>query len=310
MNLSSKSLNSWVGLGLILKCKFKNSIYFFVKSKTILITGGTSGIGKATVEKLASFGSQIILLGRNKYKAQKVFDEIKKNFIDARIDYIEGDLSSLKSIAFAANEIKIKYPTIDVLINNAGGVFSKKQLTEDGFEWSYQINHLAHFLLTNLIIENLLKSDGPRVINLSSEAHRIGSINFENLNCEKKFSTWKQYGSTKLMNILFSKGLTNRFSSRGLYSFALHPGVVKTEFGANNSGLWGYFNKMPFLISPEKGAETSIYLATQDTKKLNNGGYYKKSMISYSSLDSQDIEVQQQLWDVSKEQLRQKGFNI
>ncbi len=279
-----------------------------MKTKTILITGGTSGVGKATVEKLASFGSHIILLVRNRAKAKSVIETITKNFVDARIDIIEGDLSSLKSIASAANEIKVKHPVIDVLINNAGGVFSKKEMTEDGFEWAYQVNYLSHFLLTNLIIENLLKSDDPRVINISSEAHRIGSINFDNLNCEVKFGAWKQYGTTKLMNILFSKGLTNRFSSMGLYSFALHPGVVKTEFGANNKSFLRYFNKMPFLISAEKGAETSVYLATQDIKKLNNGGYYKKSVISYSSLDSQDIEVQQQLWDVSLKQLEEKGF--
>jgi retinol dehydrogenase-12 len=279
-----------------------------VKNKTILITGGTSGVGKATVEKLASFGSHIILIVRNRAKAKSVIETITKNFVDARIDIIEGDLSSLKSIASSANEIKVKFPVIDVLINNAGGVFSKKEMTEDGFEWAYQVNYLSHFLLTNLIIENILKSDDPRIINISSEAHRIGSINFDNLNCERNFSTWRQYGATKLMNILFSKGLTNRFSSKGLYSFALHPGVVKTEFGANNTGFLGYFNKMPFLISAEKGAETSVYLATQDIKKLNNGGYYKKSMISYSSLDSQDIEVQQQLWDVSLKQLEEKGF--
>ena len=279
-----------------------------MKTKTILITGGTSGVGKATVEKLASFGSHIILLVRNRAKAKSVIETITKNFVDARIDIIEGDLSSLKSISAAANEIKVKYPVIDVLINNAGGVFSKKEMTEDGFEWAYQVNYLSHFLLTNLIIENLLKSEDPRVINISSEAHRIGSINFDNLNCEVKFGAWKQYGTTKLMNILFSKGLTNRFSSMGLYSFALHPGVVKTEFGANNKSFLRYFNKMPFLISAEKGAETSVYLATQDIKKLNNGGYYKKSVISYSSLDSQDIEVQQQLWDVSLKQLEEKGF--
>ncbi len=279
-----------------------------MKTKTILITGGTSGVGKATVEKLASFGSHIILLVRNRAKAKSVIETITKNFVDARIDIIEGDLSSLKSISAAANEIKVKYPVIDVLINNAGGVFSKKEMTEDGFEWAYQVNYLSHFLLTNLIIENLLKSEDPRVINISSEAHRIGSINFDNLNCEVKFGAWKQYGTTKLINILFSKGLTNRFSSMGLYSFALHPGVVKTEFGANNKSFLRYFNKMPFLISAEKGAETSVYLATQDIKKLNNGGYYKKSVISYSSLDSQDIEVQQQLWDVSLKQLEEKGF--
>jgi retinol dehydrogenase 12 len=281
-----------------------------LKNKVIVITGGTSGVGKATVEKLSSFGSHVILIARNISKAQKVVEEIKKNFSDAKIDVIEGDLSSLQSISKAAEHIKSRYANVDVLINNAGGVFSKKEMTEDGFEWAFQINHLAHFLLTNLLLESLLKSEEPRVINLSSEAHRIGSINFVNLNCEKKFRTWRQYGATKLMNILFAKGLANRFADKGLSAFSVHPGVVKTEFGANNRGFLGYFNKMPFLITPEKGAETSIYLATQDIKKLNNGGYYKKSMISYSSLESQDIEVQNHLWEISVKLLHEKGFII
>lgn len=247
-----------------------------MKSKIVVLTGGTSGIGKATVEKLVTFGSTVVLLARDKTKAELVRKEILNTFPDGKIDIFEGDLENLKSIKDAAQAIKARYPFIDILINNAGGVFSEFKKTNDGFEQGFQINHLAHFLLTQILLENLLKSDDPRVINLSSEAHRMGKFTLGNLNAEKKFSAWKQYGAGKLMNILFAKALANKFGEQGLMAFSLHPGVVKSGFGANNTGFLKYFNKMPFLITPEKGAETSIYLATQDKGKLNNGGYYKR----------------------------------
>lgn len=279
-----------------------------MKEKTILITGGTSGVGKATVEKLAIFGSKIVLLARNKEKAHQVVAEIKAKNSSANIDFIEGDLSSLQSIKKAADEFKSKYDSFDILINNAGGIFSDNKKTVDGFEWGFQVNHLAHFLLTNLLLDVLMKSEEPRIINLASEIHRMGKLNLADLNCQTSFGGWKQYGATKLMNVMFAKSLANKYGSKGLKSFSLHPGVVKTAFGANNSGLLAMFNKMPFLITPEKGAETSIYLATQKADKLMNGGYYKKCMVSYSSLESQDVDKQENLWQISYKLLKDKGL--
>jgi NAD(P)-dependent dehydrogenase (short-subunit alcohol dehydrogenase family) len=278
----------------------------FVNKKTIVITGGTSGIGQATLEKLTTFGSNLVVLVRNTQKAEQIKSEILKAFPKGKIEIIECDLASLQSVKNAAEKVNAKYPVIDVLINNAGGVFSKFEKTVDGFEYGFQINHLGHFLLSNLLIENLKASNDPRIICVSSEAHRIGKINFANLNCEKKFSTWGQYGATKLMNILFVKAIANKFDK--IKAFALHPGVVKTGFGANNGGFLKYFNKMPFLITPEKGAETSIYLATQDIGKLNNGGYYKKCQIAYSSLESQDVDAQNKLWEISYKLLKDKSL--
>jgi NAD(P)-dependent dehydrogenase (short-subunit alcohol dehydrogenase family) len=270
-----------------------------LNNKIAVITGGTSGIGKATVEKLVTFGTTVVLLARDIQKAESVKREILKTFPNGKVDIFAGDLKDLGSIKSAAEEIKLRYPQIDILINNAGGVFSKFEKTMDGFEVGFQVNHLAHFLLTHILLDNLLKSNDARVINLSSEAHRIGKFRVGNLNAEKKFSTWMQYGATKLMNILFSKALANKYGEKGLQSFAVHPGVVKSGFGANNGGFLKYFNKMPFLITPEQGAETSVYLATQSKEKLSNGGYYKRCQISYSSLESQDLVAQDQLWEIS-----------
>ncbi|CAN1501699.1 FabG Dehydrogenases with different specificities (related to short-chain alcohol dehydrogenases) [Spirosomataceae bacterium] len=275
-----------------------------MNTKIAVITGGTSGIGKATVEKLVTFGTTVVLLARDIQKAELVKKEILKTFPNGKIDIFSGDLKDLNSIKSAADDIKVKYPQIDILINNAGGVFSEFEKTMDGFEVGFQVNHLAHFLLTQILLDNLLKSEESRVINLSSEAHRVGKFSVGNLNAEKKFGTWKQYGATKLMNILFTKALANKFGDKGLLSFAVHPGVVKSGFGANNTGFLKYFNKMPFLITPEKGAETSVYLATQTKEKLSNGGYYKRCQISYSSLESQDIVAQDQLWEISMKMIK------
>lgn len=276
-----------------------------MNNKIAIITGGTSGIGKATAEKLVTFGTTVVFLARDVQKAELVKKDILKTFPNGRIDIFEGDLKDLKSIKTAGEALKAKYPIIDILINNAGGVFSEFERTVDGFEVGFQVNHLGHFLLTQILLENLLKSPDSRIINLSSEAHRIGKFSVSNLNAEKKFSTWKQYGATKLMNILFTKALANKYGEQGLMSFAVHPGVVKSGFGANNSGFLKYFNKMPFLITPEKGAETSIYLATQSKEKLSNGGYYKRCQISYSSLESQDVVSQNQLWDISMKMIKE-----
>ncbi len=274
--------------------------------ETVLITGGTSGVGKATVLKLAELSYKIVLLARSEEKASKTIKEIKLKTPDAELDFILGDLSSLSSIKKAAAAFKEKYSSLNILINNAGGVFSKKEFTEDGLEWGFQVNHLGHFLLTNLLIESLLTAGNAKVINLSSEAHRMGNIDFNNLNCEKKFSTWKQYGTTKLMNLLFSKSLANNFP--GLSAYAVHPGVVRTGFGANNSGILGWFNKMPFLITPEQGAETTVFLCTTNAAKLTNGGYYKKSKLAYAAVQSQDIDIQEGLWAASLKILKEKGF--
>lgn len=279
-----------------------------MNNKTVLITGATSGVGKATAIALAKLGLKIVILARNKQKADKTLLEILNAVPGAELEILEGDLASLKSIKKAAEVFVSKYDKLDILINNAGGVFSKKEITEDGFEWGFQVNHLGHFLLTYLLLDKLKAAGNSRIINLSSEAHRMGSIDFTNLNCERKFSGWRQYGATKLMNLIFAKSIANKFGESGLMAFSVHPGVVRTGFGANNSGLLSFFNKMPFLITPEKGAETSVFLATADATKLVNGGYYKKSAIAYAGVESQDFEVQTELWDVSEKMLKEKNL--
>lgn len=274
-------------------------------SKTVLITGGTSGIGKATALALAKQGMHIILLARNEKKAKKMIqdDSMKGSF-----SFIKGDLSDLKSVQEAAALIKASHQSLDILINNAGGIFGTYEQTQDGLEWGFQVNHLGHFLLTKELMPLLLASESPKVINLSSEAHQMGKYNAANLNGEQGFSGWKQYGATKLMNILFTKSLLDHYQKQGLNAYAVHPGVVKTNFGANNSGLLKYFGWLPFLKTPEQGAATTIHLATTPASELKNGYYYKDKKPSGISKEAIKKESRDDLWEQSLRILREKGL--
>ncbi len=278
-----------------------------MKDKTILITGATNGIGKATALKLATFGSKIVMLSRNIQKSKEVEMESKIHFPNANFEHVQMDLTDLSSVKKAAEHILITYPTIDVLINNAGGIFTDKEKTKDGFEMGLQVNHLAHFLLIKLLLPRILENKNtPRIINVSSDLHKFAKINLKDPNLDLKFSSWTQYGNTKLMNILSSKILSQKYAEQGLHTYSLHPGVVRTSFGANNSGFWGVFNKLPFMISPEEAAKTLVYLATQDTIKLKNGGYYKKSALASSSNASTDTILAKDVWTMSEELLAKK----
>lgn len=278
--------------------------------KTVLITGGTSGVGKATVEALAAKGMKVIMLARNTEKAEKVILKIKAKNPDAQVSFLEADLNHLQSVDDAAERFVEENDTLDILINNAGGIFNDFEKTKDNFEWAFQINHLSHFLLTKKLLPLLLKSTEPKVISLSSEAHQMGKYEADNLNGEKKFGGWRQYGATKLMNILFTKSLKDHHAEQGLQAYAVHPGVVKTGFGSNNGGLLKYFSWMPFLISPEEGAQTSIHLATTPADKLKNGFYYKKSKPANVSQAAINEDYRADLWQQSERMLSEKGFHF
>lgn len=278
--------------------------------KTVIITGGTSGVGKATVEALVAKGMKVTLLARNMEKAQKVILQIKAKHIEAKVSFLEADLNDLQSVNDAAEKYLAENDALDIIINNAGGIFNDYEKTKDGFEWAFQINHLSHYLLTRKLMPLLLKSKDPKVISLSSEAHQMGKYEPDNLNGQKKFGGWRQYGATKLMNVLFTKSLKDHFEEKGLNAYAVHPGVVKTGFGSNNSGLLKYFSWMPFLISPEEGAATSIHLASTPANELKNGYYYKKSKPANVSKAAISKENRSDLWQQSEELLRQKGFHF
>lgn len=274
------------------------------QTKQTVITGATSGIGLETARSLVQAGHFVYLLGRNKSRLQ----ELEQEFPKGSVQGIWIDLANLSSIEQAAAQIKNYTSHIDVLILNAGGIFESFKETSDGLEWSFQINHLGHFLLTQLLLPSMIGRENPRIISVSSEAHRMGKFRPEDLEGRQHYNSWKQYGDTKLMNILFTQGLHTRYNDQGISSFALHPGVVRSGFGANNSGWLKYFSWMPFLKTPAQGAATSIYLANDPSIYVLSGRYFKDKKATKPSDESLSRKSADILWEKSIEILRKKGF--
>jgi NAD(P)-dependent dehydrogenase (short-subunit alcohol dehydrogenase family) len=271
--------------------------------KTTVITGATSGIGKETALALAKKDHTLYLLVRNTVKG----DELKKDIItqtgNKNIHVIKCDLSDLQSVRDAAAELNNgKLFAINVLINNAGGMFDKKELSKDGFEMTFVTNHLGHFLLTTSMMP-LLEKGHARIINISSEGHKMGKADFDDLQWEQRpYSAIKAYGTAKLFNIYFTKSLAEKYADKGVSSFAVHPGIVRTGFGAGSSGLSKIllFLARPFMISPEEGAQTSIFLATEPGMEAKSCQYFIKCKMAKSSVLSWSDANRNKLWDISK----------
>lgn len=268
----------------------------------LAITGPTSGIGAVAFSQLTPYFDEIFLVARNESKANKLILSLSPND-QKKVTFIYCDLTDMDTVVSAAKSIKEKTAILDVLINNAGGIFQNKEITKDGFEMSLASNHLGHFLLTHHLLPLLLASPSPKVINVSSEAHRAAKVDFNDLNYEhKKFSSFLSYANVKLFNILFTKSLSEKFGEKGLRAFALHPGVVKTNFGNETSGLFGFFWKLsaPFMITAEEGAKTTIYLAKTKIDSLKNGYYFKKSRPVKPSSEANSKKMRDRLWKESE----------
>jgi NAD(P)-dependent dehydrogenase (short-subunit alcohol dehydrogenase family) len=270
-----------------------------MQKKIALITGPTSGIGKVTARELAKRGYNLILLARNPQKADELQMEIGDK---AETSFVECDLSSLVSVQHAVEEIKANHSRIDVLINNAGMMMDEEVITKDGIEMSFQVNHLGHFLLTTGLIELLKAGKDARVIHVSSEAHRMGKFRISQLVQPDKFNSWVTYSNSKLANILFSNELARRLQSFGITSNALHPGVVATGFGSNNSGLSKIVMWLarPFFKSPQEGAQTSIYLATSPEVRTVTGKYFSDLKQKSPHKDAESQLLATKLWELSE----------
>jgi NAD(P)-dependent dehydrogenase (short-subunit alcohol dehydrogenase family) len=271
----------------------------------IAITGASSGIGEQTLKSILNDFEQIFILARNEKKVNHIIKSFSKAN-QAKCQFIYIDLANMSSVVKAAEDVSSKIPHLDVLINNAGGIFKEKEITIDGFEMSLSANHLGHFLLTHKLMPLLLKSKVSKVIHVSSEAHRMGNVNFNDLNYEQKsFSAFGSYANVKLFNILFSKGLVEKFGTQGLKSYTLHPGVVKTNFGKDSAGAFSYLWKLatPFMITAEQGAQTTIYLAKNKIEDKHNGAYFKKSKPVSTSKSARSKSMREKLWNKSAELL-------
>jgi len=273
-----------------------------MSGKNVLITGANSGIGKETAIALARKGANIIMLCRNEEKAINAMDEIKKRANTEQVDLIIADLSHQDPIYSAVTQIKQGYDHLDVLINNAGSILRKRKETLEGYEMTFAVNHLGHFFLTLLLLDMLIKSSPSRIINVSSDAHRFGNINFENINFDDSYSSFRAYSNSKLANVLFTYEHANRLEGTGVTVNALHPGVVNSNFGRGQfSKILAPFTALStlFMINAEKGAETSVYLASSDEVKDISGKYFKKCKAVKSSKASYNKESQLKLWQLS-----------
>jgi len=267
-----------------------------VKDRIIVITGASDGIGEAAARNLAAKGAKVVIVGRSRQKTEKVAGELKAPFYLA-------DYSLLDDVRKLAAALKKDFPRIDVLANNAGGIMGSRALTADGNELTFQVNHLAPFLLTNLLLETLTASSA-KVIATSSLAHTMaGKLGLDDIKMEHGYSAMGAYSRAKLMNILFTRELDKRFAAKGISAAAFHPGVVRTSFSSEFGGIWsalyGSFLKY-LLIGPESGADTLVWLAeTQPGKDWRPGGYFSKRKEAKSSAQSCNKALAEGLWELS-----------
>ncbi|HZF57600.1 MAG TPA: SDR family oxidoreductase [Rubrobacter sp.] len=271
--------------------------------KVCLITGATSGIGKATAMGLASMGASVVIVGRDRDRGEAVMADIKEKSANASVDLMLADLSSQEEIRRLAHEIREAYPRLDVLINNAGVIRSERITTADGIETTFAVNHLAYSLLTNLLLDVLKASAPSRIVNVASGEQRNGTIDFDDLQGEKGYKGAKAYSQSKLANVLFTHELARRLEGTGVTANCLHPGVVGTNLGSGVSGAFGFVVRAltPLMKSPEKGAETSIYLASSPEVEGLSGGYFVKKAEARSSDASYDERIARRLWEASAE---------
>lgn len=273
-----------------------------MQGKTVVITGATSGIGTETARALADMGARVVMINRNPQKAEAVAEELRRT-ATGEIELVHGDMSSLQSIRDAAAEVLDRFPKIDVLISNAGLFRARRHETTDGLEEVFAVNHLAPFLLTNLLLERLRASAPSRIVIVASEAHRGGVLDFDNLLLQRRFNAWTAYSRSKLSNIMFTYALARRVEGSGVTANCLHPGFVATRLGSGNKIPIRpvYILLKPFTISPKKGAETTVFLSSSPDVQGINGKYWDRKQESRSSRVSLEEEPQELLWKMSAE---------
>ena len=275
------------------------------EARVSIVTGGTSGIGWHTARALAKRGDTVILMGRNPDRCNAARDRILAEFPDAMVDTRLADFASLAQVDALASGIITDYNRVDVLVNNAGGFYSTRQLSQDGFELTWATNHLAPFLLTHRLLPLLRASAPSRIVTVSSAAHISTSINFDDLQAERSYSGLRAYAQSKLANILFTYEVAHRLADSDVTANALHPGFVATGFGSNNTGMFMALNGLLakfFAISPEAGAQTSIALAMDPTLSQSTGLYFSQAKPVASSRASYDVTSRRRLWDLSMRQ--------
>jgi retinol dehydrogenase-14 len=271
-----------------------------MEGKIVLITGGTSGIGKAAATALAAMGAEVVVTGRNRGRGEAALAEIRRASGSEKVSLMIADLAVQAEVRKLADNFRERHDRLDVLVNNAGLIQSKRKETPDGIELTLAVNHLAPFLLTNLLLDLLEKSAPSRVITVSSEARRHAEIDFDDLQSERRYRAFPVYGMTKKANILFTYELAERLEGTGVVANCVHPGGVNTNFGDDNRspGILLFRAFKPFMRTPEQGADTVIYLAfSPEAAEMN--GMYLTDREEVSPAEPRDAAAQKRLWEVS-----------
>ena len=272
-----------------------------LQEKTAIVTGATSGIGLITARELAKQGINVVIVSRSQEKCESIISQIKKETGNSTIEFIASDLSVMANVRQVANEFLKRHSRLDILVNNAGAIFFQRLVSQDGYEMTFALNHLSYFLLTDLLLDTLKSSAPSRIINVSSDAHQGGKINFDDLMHERDFTGFGAYSASKLANILFTYHLAENLSGTQVTANALHPGFVSTGFAKNNGGLIKVAMGISSLFArkPEKGAETPIFLATSPEVEGVSGKYFSDCKEIQSSISSVDKVTQKRLWERS-----------
>jgi len=272
-----------------------------MKGKVVVITGATSGIGEIAAQRLASMGARIVLVARDAARGQRALTRLPSIGSGSAHSIYYGDLSRMSESKRVAAEIAAAEPHIDVLINNAGALFGTRRLTADNLEETFATNHMAYFVLTLSLKANLLAAAPSRVVSTASDAHKGYTLDFDDLQAEKGYSAIRAYGRSKLCNILFTRELARRWSGTGVTANCLHPGFVATRFGDGSGGFLSGVVRMAkmFAITPEKGAETIVYLASSLDVADSSGEYFYKRRPATPTAGGRDDAAANRLWNES-----------
>jgi len=273
--------------------------------KVVLITGANSGIGFEASVKIASMGAHVVMVARDRRRGEDALVAVKARSGSDTVSLLLCDMASMAGVRALAQDVLARHPRLDVLVNNAGSVRTSREVTEDGLEWTFAANYLGHFLLTNLLLDRLRESAPARVVNVSSDGHRRGTIEFENLQYERGgFSTLTAYARSKLAQVLFTRELARRLEQTGVTVNALHPGAVATGIWAKAAAPWYVRTpiavaKVLFMRTPSQGGDRIAYLATSPDVEGLTGGYYDKDRLTLPSTLALDQALARRLWDES-----------
>jgi retinol dehydrogenase 12 len=272
------------------------------QTRIALVTGGTAGIGEVTARRLAGHGLAVVIVGREPERGEAAVERISRAAGGGEVSFLAADLSDQRDIYRLSQRVGEICPRLDVLVNNAGGLFGRRRFSPQGIEMTFALNHLGYFLLTRLLLPLLEQSSRARIVNVASEAHRSVWLDFDNLQGEKRYNRWLAYKRSKLANLLFTYELARRLAGESVTVNAVHPGFVATDIGVRNRFVPSLIWRLASLaaISPEQGADTSVFLATSDEVAGISGQYFIKKEATRSSSASYDADAARRLWAESE----------